>query len=60
MRGLHGGDGELVFSATLHLAIAANPSLAFHVVAAETGLLSFTWEDDNGFVQTETARLSVS
>jgi sulfur-oxidizing protein SoxZ len=53
-------DGELVFSATLHPAIAANPYLAFHVVAADTGVLSFTWEGDNGFVQTETARLSVS
>jgi sulfur-oxidizing protein SoxZ len=53
-------EGELVFSATLHPAIAANPYLAFHVVAAETGTLSFTWEGDNGFAQTETARLSVS
>lgn len=53
-------DGELVFSATLHPAIAANPYLAFHVVATATGVLSFTWEGDNGFAQTETARLSVT
>jgi sulfur-oxidizing protein SoxZ len=53
-------DGELVFSAALHPAIAANPYLAFHVVAAETGVLSFTWEGDNGLAQTETARLTVS
>lgn len=53
-------DGELVFSATLHPAIAANPYLAFHVVATATGVLSFTWEGDNGFVQTEAARLSVT
>jgi sulfur-oxidizing protein SoxZ len=53
-------DGELVFGATLHPAIAANPYLAFHVVATATGVLSFTWEGDNGFAQTETAPLSVS
>lgn len=53
-------DGELVFGATLHPAIAANPYLAFHVVATSTGVLSFTWEGDNGFAQTETVAIKVA
>lgn len=52
-------DGELVFSAALYPAIAANPYLAFHTVAVQTGTLEFRWEGDNGFVHTEQARLAV-
>lgn len=53
-------NGELVFSAELHPAIAANPYIAFHTVATESGTLSFTWEGDNGFAQTETAAITVT
>lgn len=53
-------EGELVFSAELHAAIAANPYLAFHTVAVASGLLSFTWEGDNGFSQTETRAITVT
>jgi sulfur-oxidizing protein SoxZ len=53
-------DGELVFSAELHAAIAANPYIAFHTVAVASGLLSFTWEGDNGFSQTETRAITVT
>jgi len=53
-------DGEIVFSAELHAAIAANPYIAFHTVATTSGLLSFTWEGDNGFAQTETRAITVS
>jgi sulfur-oxidizing protein SoxZ len=53
-------NGELVFSAELFPAIAANPYLAFHTVATESGTLSFTWEGDNGFAQTETAAIAVT
>ncbi|MDB5763271.1 MAG: soxZ [Herminiimonas sp.] len=53
-------NGEPVFSAELFPAIAANPYLAFHTVATESGTLSFTWEGDNGFAQTETASISVT
>ncbi|MFT3953153.1 MAG: thiosulfate oxidation carrier complex protein SoxZ [Piscinibacter sp.] len=53
-------DGELVFSAELHAAIAANPYIAFHTVAVASGLLSFTWEGDNGFSQTETRAIAVT
>lgn len=53
-------DGETVFSAELHAAIAANPYLAFHTVAVASGVLSFSWEGDHGFVHTETRTLGVT
>lgn len=53
-------DGEVVFSAELHAAIAANPYIAFHTVALVSGLLSFTWEGDNGFSQTESRAITVT
>lgn len=53
-------DGEVVFSAELHPAIAANPFISFTAVATVTGTLTFTWEGDNGFSQTETVTLTVT
>jgi sulfur-oxidizing protein SoxZ len=53
-------DGELVFAAELHPAVAANPLIAFHTVATATGTLTFTWEGDNGFAQTETVAIAVA
>jgi sulfur-oxidizing protein SoxZ len=53
-------NGELVVSAELFPAIAANPYLAFFATAAETGTLAFTWEGDDGFAQTETRALTVA
>jgi sulfur-oxidizing protein SoxZ len=53
-------NGELVFSAELFPAIAANPNLIFHTVATESGKLTFTWEGDNGFTQTESIGLTVT
>ena len=53
-------NGEVVFSAEMFSAIAANPYLAFHTVATETGTLTLTWEGDNGFSQTETVTLTVA
>ena len=52
-------DGEVVFSAELHPAVAANPFVTFTTVATVTGTLTFTWEGDNGFSQTATATLTV-
>lgn len=52
--------GETVFEAELFPAIAANPYLSFTLVAAETGDLVFTWTDDKGETQRETARLVVA
>ena len=53
-------DGEVVFSAELHPAIAANPYLVFTTVATVSGTLSFSWEGDNGFAQTESVPLRVT
>ncbi len=53
-------DGELVFAADLHPAIAANPLIIFHTVALQSGTISLTWTGDNGFVQTESVTLTVT
>lgn len=53
-------DDELVFSADLYPAIAANPYLAFALRATTSGKLTFTWEGDNGLSQTESATLTVT
>jgi sulfur-oxidizing protein SoxZ len=52
--------GELVFSADLYPAIAANPYIAFQILASDSGPLVFAWEGDNGFTQTETQQLTVT
>ena len=53
-------NGEEVFSAELFPAIAANPFLAFTMVATESGDLAFHWTDDRGATQTETVRITVT
>lgn len=53
-------NGEQVFAAELFAAMAANPYISFHTIATESGTLSFRWEGDNGFSQTETAAITVS
>lgn len=53
-------NGETVFAAELHAAIAANPLLEFGTVAVESGTLEFIWEGDNGFAQAEVVKLLVS
>lgn len=53
-------DGALIFDATLHPAIAANPFIAFHCRARTDGTLSFTWEGDRGFLHTETVALRLA
>ncbi|MEO6407211.1 MAG: thiosulfate oxidation carrier complex protein SoxZ [Burkholderiaceae bacterium] len=53
-------DGEVVFSADLYAAIAANPYLAFTTVATTSGTLEFQWEGDNGFAQTERVQITVT
>ena len=52
--------GELVFSAELHPAIAANPYLAFSTLATASGTLVFTWSGDNNFSHTETMFITVT
>ena len=53
-------NGELIFSADLFSAVAANPYLAFHTVATTSGTLQFQWEGDHGFSQTENATFTVT
>jgi sulfur-oxidizing protein SoxZ len=43
-------NGEVVFAADLHPAMAANPYLVFHTIATESGTLEFTWREDGGDV----------
>jgi sulfur-oxidizing protein SoxZ len=52
-------NGQEVFRAELYSAIAANPFMSFFTVATESGTFEFTWSGDNGFEQTETARITV-
>ena len=55
------GTGKsLVFSAEMFPAVAANPYFAFYMAATSSGTLSFTWEGDNGFAQTETSAFTVT
>lgn len=54
-----GYRGETVFSAELFAAVAANPLITFSLRAEVSGPLSFTWEGDNGFAQTEVVQLLV-
>ena len=52
-------NGADVIRLTLFPAIAANPFLAFAAKADVSGELVFSWTDDSGASQTETARVEV-
>lgn len=53
-------NGRLVLDAKLEPAIAANPYLAFHFRASESGSFEFAWTDDDGSVTRHTQSLTVS
>jgi len=53
-------NGEPVFGAELHPAIAANPYLSFWMTAADSGLVEFEWSGDHGFSQVERQNLQVT
>ena len=53
-------NGEEIFSAELFPAVAANPLIAFTVVATESGTLEFTWSGDNGYSASASAKLNVT
>lgn len=53
-------NGEQIFRAEFHPAIAANPFIAFTTVATESGTIAFRWTGDNGFALTESAKISVA
>jgi len=52
-------NGEQVFRADWHPAVAANPYLAFYTVATESGRLRFEWIDDTGTVYATEADITV-
>jgi len=53
-------NGEEIFSATLHPAIAANPFVTFYTVATESGTIAFKWIGDNGFSAEASAKITVA
>jgi sulfur-oxidizing protein SoxZ len=52
-------NGEEVFRAELFPAIAANPYITFFTVATESGTLAFSWTDQHGQTQVQTASITV-
>jgi sulfur-oxidizing protein SoxZ len=52
-------NGEEIFRADFHPAIAANPFISFFTVATETGKIEFKWTGDNGFAASESASITV-
>ncbi len=53
-------DRETVMEADFFPAIAANPFLAFSVIADKSGHLTFSFTDDHDVTQTETAWVEVA
>ena len=51
-------NGEEIFRAELHPAIAANPLLTFTTVASGSGTIEFKWSGDKGFSLTESAKIT--
>jgi sulfur-oxidizing protein SoxZ len=52
-------NGEDVFRADLFPAVAANPFIAFSVVASESGVFTFSWTDDRDQTEIRTAPFTV-
>jgi sulfur-oxidizing protein SoxZ len=52
-------NGQLVFSADLQPAIAANPYIAFTVRPDKSGTMEFAWTDDDGSVYRTKADMKV-
>ena len=52
-------NGEEIFRADYHPAVAANPLIEFTTVATESGRLEFRWTGDNLFSLGESAPITV-
>ena len=52
-------NGQLVFSADLHAAVAANPYLEFTAKVPESGAFKFSWVDDDGAIYTDEQSITV-
>ncbi|MBL8327502.1 MAG: thiosulfate oxidation carrier complex protein SoxZ [Rubrivivax sp.] len=53
-------DGELFFSAELHAAIAANPTVAFWLRLPGSGTLSVRFSGDRGLAHEEHVRIAAT
>ena len=53
-------NGKEVVRIEMAPAIAANPYLAFFITATDTGVLEFTWTDDDGSVFKENQKITVT
>ncbi len=52
-------EGQTVFAADLHAAVAAHPYLSFPLLATASGTLTVSWSGDNGFAHSQSVRLDV-
>ncbi len=52
-------NGDEIYRATFHPAVAANPFLTFFTRATESGTIAFQWSGDNGFSATAEAKIVV-
>ena len=52
-------NGDEIFRAEFHPAIAANPLLAFTAVATASGKIELKWSGDRGFSLTESVAITV-
>lgn len=53
-------NGRQVVDMELASAIAANPYIAFFIVARESGTLDFAWTDDDGTVFRESQKITLT
>lgn len=53
-------NGQNVINVELHGAISTNPYFQFEATVPESGDFTFTWNDDDGSVYTETKSIAVS
>jgi len=52
-------NGEEIFHAELHPAIAANPFVTFFTTATESGVIVVSWTGDDGTTRTQQAKIAV-
>lgn len=52
-------NGENVIQATLEGAISTNPYIQFEAMISEAGTFTFTWNDDDGSVYTDSKDITV-
>jgi sulfur-oxidizing protein SoxZ len=53
-------EGQLVFAADLHAAVAANPFVAFALRVPAAGTLTVEWAGDRGFAHRESVRIDIA